>query len=319
MICMQDSKRTVMIVSSSRAERGLLHPVALELVKYGNVKVEWGLITPSDAATVLSQFIALLDLFKPDIIVVPTDRWEIVYVAAYAFHHDYFTVHFHAGNNPANHPDDINRRVISSFSHIMLSNMPEHKENLVKQGEEPSRIHVVGSTAFDHIELDDTVTPKEAFNLVILHPSPLSRMDTIHDLGFTIEAILESESKYKSTVWIYPNHDANYDIIEKYLDNLRPNGQFFKYRNLPRAQYFSLLKNCSCAIGNSSSFYYEMPILDKRKKLVQIGERNRGLVVPKTVTGGSKRIAKLLATIALNDEVLRKKWVRQPETFLPHA
>lgn len=264
---------------------------------------EWCFIPEGGDCAVIPPLRDILEKFEPNIVIVPTDRKEAVYAAAYCFHNNYVVAHFHAGNNPANHPDDINRRVISCFSHIMLCNMPEHKQNLIAAGEEEWRIHIVGSTAFDDIVFDDSLTPKEPFDLVILHPNPSSATNTEQDLQNTIEEIKWSPK----IVWIYPNNDKNHEIIENFLD--AQGARIIKYKSLPRNQYFSILKNCYRAVGNSSSFYYEMPVLDSsHDKLVQIGERNKGLQVPPTVTGGSKKIAELLTRILIDDK-LRKKLI----------
>lgn len=299
--------RKIMLVTADRAERGLQEPILLELCDM-NTKARWcQLNSHARHQTNLTKFEDEVCGFQPDIVMVPTDRNEMVYIAAHAFHMGLIVAHFHAGNNPTNHPDDLNRRAISCFSHILFCNMKEHRDNLIRQGEEPKRIHVVGSTAFDNLQLDDAVTPKDPFDLVILHPNPLSRELTEKDLVETMRTIEQSHH----VVWIYPNHDIHYDVIQQFLDSCTDR-RIIKYTNLPRAQYFSLLKNCRRAVGNSSSFYYEMPILDAdcchtANKLIQIGERNKGLIVPETVKGGAKRIANILATIPINDELRRKR------------
>uniref|UniRef100_A0A6M3J3P8 Putative UDP-N-acetylglucosamine 2-epimerase n=1 Tax=viral metagenome TaxID=1070528 RepID=A0A6M3J3P8_9ZZZZ len=284
-----------------------------ELQMRDDVEADWfevtmNLSSPS-ICLALGRFSHYLDVVKPNIIVTPCDRFEMVYLAAYAFHTGYFIFHLHAGNNLSNHMDDLNRRVISAFSHVMFANMPEHKENLIRQGEEAWRIRVVGSTAFD-VGYDYSVVPGEPFSLVILHPDLVSSFNTDIDIGKTVDAILETEKTVKTTIWIYPNHDKNFELIEQHLAKVKPNKRFFKYENLPREQYMALLNKCAVAIGNSSSFYYELPVVNPKARLIQIGERNRGLVVPKTVTGGSRRIATILATISLNEK-LYKKWVNQ--------
>lgn len=313
--------RKLLLCSADRAERGLLDPVMVELKRRVDVQAEWcELDSHSNPYQIINDFaVRLLKMHAspPDIIVVPTDRNEMVYVAAYAFHKGYIVAHFHAGNSPANHPDDINRRAISCFSHIILCNMKEHKENLIRQGEEEWRIHVVGSTAFDNIEYDDSLTPKEPFDLVILHPNPTSEGKTLSDLEHTFSRTKHS----KKVIWIYPNHDKNHEVIEAFLDNndhqfivdgvspvvLAHYRAILKYKNLPRSQFLSLLKNCARAIGNSSSFYYELPVVNPKAKIIQIGERNKSLIVPPTKTGGARRIADILATITIDDNLRNKR------------
>lgn len=299
--------RRILVCSADRAERGLLNPVMNELRKLDNVNADWCELSSNfeteDNLAILKK---RLNLFKPNIVVVPTDRHEMVYIAAFAFHKGYIVAHFHAGNNLTNHPDDINRRAISCFAHILFCNMSMHKENLIRQGEESWRIHVVGSTAFDGVVLDDSITPTEPFDLVILHPNPLSAERTERDLMDILTVI---NQRSIPIIWIYPNNDSNFEIIESFL-NQTEDENIIKYKNLPKNQFSSLLKRCSRAIGNSSAFYYEMPVFDPEHglgKLIQIGSRNRDLVVPPTVTGGSKRIANLLATITIDEKLRDKK------------
>jgi len=314
-------KRRILVLTADRAERGLLEPIMKELEMRDDVEAKWGELRNNYEWGTADNIYKLRDLFhsfrtnpndsgeegKPDIIVCPTDRAEMVYVAAYAFHMGYVIAHFHAGNNPTNHPDDLNRKAISTFSHIMFANMDQHKRNLIYQGEEAWRIKVVGSTAFDHVDYDNSVTPKGAYTVVILHPDPASAENTKKDL----DATLKYAQLSPKVVWIYPNKDKHREIITDFLE--RKDVAYMQppvvtiHKNLPKGQYLDLLKNCADAVGNSSSFYYELPVLNPKALMKQIGERNKGLVVPPTVPGGSKRIAEILATIPL-DEKLRKKW-----------
>jgi GDP/UDP-N,N'-diacetylbacillosamine 2-epimerase (hydrolysing) len=300
--------RRVLVVSADRSEHGLLEPVHDELANRDDVLARWCLLdSRADPASNLLVYREALEDFQPHLIVLPTDRNEIVYAAAYSFHKGYVIAHFHAGNNSANHPDDINRRVISHFSHILLCNMEEHRQNLISQGEDEWRIHVVGSTAFDNLKYDDSILPNAPFDLVILHPNPLSEEETKKDLSTAIAEVLHS-GRY--AIWVYPNHDKNCEPIIAFLNKLS-DVHVMKYQSLPRPQYLSLLKNCKRAVGNTSSFYYELPILNPNAQLVQIGERNKGLTVPQTEMGGAKRIADLLASIEI-DEKLRVKRMHLP-------
>jgi GDP/UDP-N,N'-diacetylbacillosamine 2-epimerase (hydrolysing) len=305
------AKRKILVVTADRAEHGLLTPVMKELEQREDIEAKWCYLSSKhyEAQNIIAFHNDLIT-FNPDIVLIPCDRKEMVGPAALAFHEGYVVAHFHAGSNNTNHPDDFNRRAISLFSHIMLCNMHEHKENLVRQGEEVWRIHVVNSTAFDHIEFDDVITPKEPFDLAILHPNPESKEKTYED----VEDMWHELRHSPYTVWIYPNHDRNYEIIENFLNpfdgtELQP---VKTYKNLPRRQYLSLLKNCTRAIGNSSSFYYELPIINSKAQFIPIGERNKGLVVPETKVGGSKRIAEILATIELSDRLVNKKFGVKP-------
>jgi UDP-N-acetylglucosamine 2-epimerase len=188
--------RKILVVTADRSEHGLLVSVFEELSKRKDVIVQWCILdSREDASVNLLIFSEKLEDFKPQIILLPCDRNEMVYPAAYAFQNGFVNFHYHAGNFSSSHPDDFNRRAISLYSHIMLCNWEEHKDHLIKQGEEESRIFVVGSTAFDNIEFDYSKVPEEPFDLVVLHPTPNSEAETKHDLMETLRTINASASE----------------------------------------------------------------------------------------------------------------------------
>lgn len=248
------------------------------------------------------------------------DRDEIVYVAAHAFHENIIVAHFHSGNVGSGVSDEMNRRAISCFSHILLCNSPEDKKNLVKLGEEEFRCYIIGSTAFNHVEIDESLCPDEPYDLVLLHPDPISEEQTYKDLAETLAKVGLQQN---NIIWLKPNKDRNSYIIEHFLfelSNLKNTPKWhhpiFKrknisiFDNLPRPQFLGLLKNCSRAIGNSSSFIYEVPFLNKKAEIIMIGKRNTERQKLKKLTvGGSRAIAQTLATIKIDDKLRRKKLV----------
>ena len=309
--------RKILIISSDRSEKGLLQPIMDELEKRKDVEAKW--FFPHIMHTVmLFPFIAFrseLQFFNPDIVLVACDRWEQLYATAYAFHNGYFLANLHAGNLGSDSPDEMNRRAISCFSHILLCNTQKDKVNLMRLGEEEFRCKVVGSTAFDHIEIDESLCPKEPYDLVLLHPDPLSEEQTKKDLDATLDEISSTALVY----WLVPNRDKNYEIIQNCLDKAIHEDDQTKWKlykpyihvlgNLPRSQFLGLLKNCRRFLGNSSSQKYEAPRFLKAENIIEIGTRNlnRPAIVPQV--GGSKRIAEILATIPLDDKLRRKRFV----------
>ena len=319
--------RKILLLSADRAERGLIEPIMKELEKHtGNVLAHWCIFQNQNPNEIISQLGTKLFEFSPDIILVPTDRNEMVYASAYAYHNNFIVAHFHAGNL-AGYPDEMNRRAISCFSHIMFCNTEKDKNNLIKMGEEFWRIYVVGSTAFDHIEIDESLCPYQPYDLVILHPDPASVEQTLLDMQKVIDTLLIKENLI---IWLMPNKDRNYEVILSASDNFVDKAVFLRdeirdinyhimnftkkrigkiYDNLPRTLYLGLLKNCSRAIGNSSSFVYELPYLNPKAEVIQIGYRNKDRESPEQIIlGGSAKIASILAEIDL-ESLRRKKFV----------
>ena len=301
--------RKILVCSANRSERGLLETVKAELDKRSDVEAYWhdvlNVKLPHIQDSIWSFQKSLLN-YNPSIILIPTDRWEMVYLAAYAFHDGYVVAHFHAGNPSTDHPDDMNRRAISCFSHIMFSNEESHRQNLIKLGEESWRIFTCGSTAFDDIEIDESLCPKESYDLVLLHPDPISLEATTKDLIDTVQAIENSEN----VIWLYPNRDRNYEVIVEAIKRLQIKSIHIIPENLARPKFLGLLANCKRAVGNSSSFFWELPRLNSKAEVIRIGHRNCALPsLTKPQVGASAKIAEILATIPIDDKLRRKKLI----------
>lgn len=307
--------RKILVVSSSRAERGLLEPIMIELKATEGVEAKWFFFESTDPIPdLIIGFDAYLKYFKPDIVLCPCDRYEMVYPVARAFHQGYIVAQFHAGDIGSDHPDEMNRFAISFLSHIQFCETEEAKENLLKIGFEQNRIFVVGSTALDHIKIDESLCPNEPYDLVLLHPDPTSAAATRKDLEETQKIIQHSPL----VVWIAGNQDRNGEIIHNFLERLKAKydieesdkwyaGPYISVilDNLSRPQFLGLLKNCRCAVGNSSAFTYELPLINTEAKLIKVGERNKNRNPPSIHRHGSRKIAQILSKIPLDD--LRRK------------
>ena len=302
-------QRRIGIISAHRSERGLLNPIMIELQRRNDVKAEWCEIIPNQYEDNLIKFKDFLNNFSPHLILVPTDRNEAVYIAAHAFHEGYIIAHFHAGNLGSLHPDEINRRVISCFSHILFCNTEKDKKNLIKLGEEEWRCFVVGSTAFDEVIPDKSLCPNQPYDLVLLHPDPISKETTFKDLTKTISVISKPRFKSMFVVWLHPNKDVNHEVIDGFLNS----GQLKDFKNnfqirgdLPRAQFLGLLKNCLRFIGNSSTICYEAPFFGVQTIRIRKRNMKREKITP--IIGGAKKIADILTTIEINSRLRRKKF-----------
>jgi len=305
--------RKILVVSANRAESGLLAPILYELKKRHDVKAEFCdliLDEPPNKHSIKHIIFRLqlfLSAFNPQIILIPTDRWEMVYVAAYTFHLGYVNCHFHAGDAGSGITDEMNRYAISFLSHILLCNSEESRGNLLKIGFEPERIFVVGTTALDGIKL---VKPKigQPYDLILLHPDPISEEATESDLEETIRiSRVFDATREHFIVWLRPNKDQNYEIIDNFLNKrVGDIPRILVLDNISRPEFLGLLKNSARYIGNSSAFSLEAPLISPKGRLIKVGFRNKNRTPPSVQIGASKRIAEILATIPINDRLKRK-------------
>jgi len=68
--------------------------------------------------------------------------------------------------------------------------------------------------------------------------------------------------------------------------------------DLPRPQFFGLLKNCNRFITNSSCATTEAPYFLKPEQIIMVGNRNRNRPAVKCEPGGSDNICKILKELA---------------------
>jgi len=294
------------VVTASRSERGLLEPVIKRIEKHPElayslleIKPDWGMSFIFDCVSIW------LDREKPDIVLIPCDRKEQVPVALVCLSKNVPIAHFYSGSSiGGNIQDEIYGMIIALCSHIHLCHDEGAAEILRKIGIEDWRIKVVGSTAFDDVILDYSLVPDEPFDLVLINPDTVSKERTERDIEEALGRL------WRRSVIIGPNEDKNREIILKKIEEFIRKGKVVCdfYESVSRGQFLALLKKCEHFITNSSSAFYEAPYFST--PCILIGERNKfRKVPPKIVTGASDRIVEILASIKIDEKLLRKRLI----------
>jgi GDP/UDP-N,N'-diacetylbacillosamine 2-epimerase (hydrolysing) len=232
-------------------------------------------------------FAQVFNKIKPDIILVVGDREEAISVSLTGAYMDIPVAHIAGGDIVKDgNIDNSVRYATSKFAHIHLVILEQHRETLLKLGEDDWRIFVVGNPALDRfietpllskgqissaINFDIT---KEKYLVLIQHPIIMDVANEGINIRQTIDAIVESG--YKCLI-NYPNSDAgNYAIVEAYQEYAKKYDQLFLFKNLDRLVYINILRHASCLLGNSSSGIIEAPSLGL--PVINIGKRQLGRV-----------------------------------------
>ncbi len=225
----------------------------------------------------LSEQLALLN---PDILLILGDRGEMLAGAISATYLGIPIAHIHGGDISGNVDDPV-RHAITKLAHIHLPATPESAQRILKMGEEPWRIHVVGAPGLDLIRAA-VANPHEIIKkykidlsksliLVAQHP-------VVSEIEFAGSQIIETLDAIKElalpTIWIYPNADAGgrkmIDAIKKYQ-----NYSFIQtFQSIPHEDYFGLMNLASVLVGNSSSGIIEAPSFNL--PVINIGTRQLG-------------------------------------------
>ena len=229
---------------------------------------------------------------KPDLIIVPGDREEAISVSMTGAYMDIPVVHFFGGDIAKDgNIDNSARYATSKFAHLHFVTLEEHKQTLLKLGEEESRIFVVGNPAIDNIISTPNISRKELsknigfdiekddYLVLIKHPIITEFKEQKQQMETILDAVVESDIKCLIN---YPNSDAgNREIINVIDSYVSKHDKLFTFKNLDRLNYINLLRNASSLIGNSSSGLLEAPSFNL--PAINIGSRQRGRISAENV------------------------------------
>jgi len=268
-------------------------------------------------ARVMSALVDELEKAKPDIVLSGFDIGANMAVTIAAAHMNIPVAHIQGGEVTGSIDESI-RHAMSKFAHIHFPATQLSKQRLVRMGEDPDNIYVVGCPSIDVMRETpkiDIETLEEYFSLnfeepvllMIQHPVTTEAEDSFLQIKETVDAIKEMEIQ---TVALLPNNDAGY---LKIIDYIKHSGIKW-YPSLPTDIFINLYRNVSALIGNSSSGIHETPTM--KIPAINIGNRQQGRERAANVLDVPHEKNAIVAVIhkALNDtEFLHKvKSIKNP-------
>ncbi len=321
--------KKVCVVTATRAEYGLLKPVikqiyesnrlALQLVvtgahlspEFGHTyqeiendgypiiaKIEMLLSSDTNVGITKSMAIALLgfadffEQYKPNIVVILGDRYEMLMVATAAMLARIPIAHIHGGEITQGAYDDAIRHSITKMSKLHFAATEEYRKRIIQLGEQPEYVFNVGALGVENIKKISLWSKKRleenlnfSFNrktiMVTYHPVTLDNMASEVQFANLLRAI----DKYKNVGVIFTkaNADTSGRIINKMIDEYveENKGRCIAFTSLGQVRYLSSLQFCSAVVGNSSSGIIEVPSF--HIPTIDIGNRQQGRMAAKTV------------------------------------
>lgn len=234
---------------------------------------------------------------RPDLLVVLGDRFEMFAAALAALPFRIPVAHIHGGEVTQGAIDEALRHSITKLSHLHFTSTEEYAQRVRQLGEESWRVHVSGAPSLDNLrhlpllgrpELETALgfgleTP---LLLVTFHPVTLQYEEAAQQ-GEELFAALEECGV--QVVLTMPNADTGGRVLIQMARELA--GRNPKIRlvdNLGTARYFSLMRQASAMVGNSSSGIIEAPSFEL--PVVNIGIRQAGRVRGRNVidVGGDR-------------------------------
>jgi GDP/UDP-N,N'-diacetylbacillosamine 2-epimerase (hydrolysing) len=218
-----------------------------------------------------------LEKAKPDVVLSGFDIGGNMAVTIAAAHMNIPVAHIQGGEVTGSIDESI-RHAMSKFSHIHFPATELSKQRLIRMGEDPSSIFVVGCPSIDVLVntkyLDKSEVEKKLgidlsipTILMIQHPVTTEHLDSYAQIQETVAAIKESGVQ---CVVLLPNNDAGHAKIIEYIKQ----NDLKWFPSLPTEVFINLYRNVSALIGNSSSGIHETPTL--KIPSINIGTRQKG-------------------------------------------
>ncbi len=225
----------------------------------------------SSMARMLAGMDRVFKAWKPDLLIVLGDRFEMLAGALAAVSHHIPLAHLHGGEITLGALDDSFRHAISKLSHLHFTSTQDAAARLRSMGEEPWRITVSGAPALDLLASRPR-RPSEEFLLVTYHPVTLEPGQEGEQASALVEALRQVD---RPCVVTAPNADPGNKAIRARLQEFcRKDKRSSFAESLGSRGYFDLMSRAAAMVGNSSSGILEAPSFEL--PVVNIGSRQEG-------------------------------------------
>jgi GDP/UDP-N,N'-diacetylbacillosamine 2-epimerase (hydrolysing) len=218
-----------------------------------------------------------LEKAKPDLVLSGFDIGGNFAVTIAAAHMNIPVAHIQGGEVTGSIDESI-RHAMSKFAHIHFPATDDARNRLIRMGENPADIHVVGCPSID-VLVQTPSYPKEKleeefgidfnkpFVLMIQHPVTTEARSSLDQIRETIKAI---KAVGVQALVLLPNNDAGYAGI---IAEIKASGLKW-LPSLPAVKFINLYRNAWALVGNSSSGIHETPTFGI--PAVNIGNRQMG-------------------------------------------
>lgn len=314
-------KRKIMVITGTRSEYGILKPILNGIKKDQRLKLsilvtgmhlspEFGntykdLISDGffidytvdsllsgdskkamgkSVGIAVTGIIDILDVDDPDMVLVCGDRGEAFAGAIASAYLGKPVIHLFGGDTAyGSNIDDSIRHAITKISHIHLTATKNHKQRILKLGEEPWRVFHVGNPAIDtafkiknnpRAEVFEKykIDKRESLILAVYHPTTIHSQHAGKEVNEILDALIEID---KQTIFIYPNADSGGREIIETIKYKKKQKTISFFKSLPHEDFMSLMCFADIMIGNSSSLIIETPTFSLPAINVGIRQKNR--------------------------------------------
>lgn len=244
---------------------------------------------------------------QPDLVVVLGDRFEMFAAAQAAMFMRLPMAHLFGGDVTEGAVDESIRHAISKMAHLHFTSNQGSTHRLIQLGEDPSRIHTIGSVGIDAIkrlELMDREAIGRAIGmplgernaLVTFHPVTVEAGRSVAELDELFAALSTLDPAFH-LVFTLANADAEGRALNARIEAFaagRPHT--IAVASLGQLRYLSLMSHVDMVIGNSSSGVLEAPSFGV--STIDIGDRQKGRARAASVVHAASERGAIAAAMA---------------------
>lgn len=259
-------------------EDGYLITMKIEMLLSSDTPVG---ITKSMGLAMIS-FADYYEIYKPDIVIILGDRFEMLAAASAAMIARVPIAHIHGGELTEGAIDEAIRHSITKMAYLHFCTTSIYRERVIQLGEGPQRVYNVGALGVENIKKLPLINKYELekiidFSLegkvimITYHPVTLENISSEKIFKNLLKVI--SEHKDFRIIFTKSNADTNGRIINKMIDNYVENNKkkCIEFTSMGQLNYLSTLQYCYAVVGNSSSGIIEAPSL--HIPTINIGDR----------------------------------------------
>ena len=240
----------------------------------------------------ISEFSIFISKYRPDLIVILGDRYEMLGAATAATINSIPIAHIHGGETTEGAIDEAFRHSITKMSYLHFACTEQYRNRIIQLGESPERVFNVGALGVESIYKSKLLSKKELERqinfkidsntiLVTYHPVTLENKasrEQIEELLSAIEQLNELR-----VIFTKANADVEGDVINSMIEKFTKKNpsSYALFESLGQLRYHSTLKYVRAVVGNSSSGISEVPFFGI--PTVNIGDRQKGRLQAKSI------------------------------------
>ncbi len=239
----------------------------------------------------LLELPTVFEQLKPDIVLTVGDRFETMATTLAAAYMNIPLAHTMGGEISGTIDESI-RHAVTKFAHIHFPACSEAAERIIRMGERPETVHMVGCPRIDlvaeiqkqsidvlsaelfHEGVGEKFNLEEPFVIVSQHPVTTEYGKGEQHITETLSAV--SQCGYPAII-LWPNADAGSEHVAQGIRKFREHQNASKmhfFKHIPFETYIKLMTKTSCIVGNSSAAIREGAFLGL--PAVNIGTRQQG-------------------------------------------